>query len=184
MRCGAVSALPRWLHFCGRSIAVGADELAANSATGLPRVGHRRWQTCKKRSGGRPASRKCRPKTAGYRLPNSFGFAFPAKPPPEPPPARLFRCCFLGGNSLGRPRADDSAEFLKELAGELFRGGVDEPSAKLGELAANVGFGLVLQECTGAVVDKAHRGAAFRKSGHPAAAFAGNPVAVGWIEIR
>ena len=74
-------------------------------------------------------------------------------------------------------------EGAEELVGHLARGSGDEARSDLGELAADLGVGIVGQDRFAAVLGEAHVGAALGEAGHAALAFALDAVAGGRVDV-
>ncbi len=87
---------------------------------------------------------------------------FENRPPSQPFLAHSPR--FLG-HRLRRCGSQDAGEIVEEFGGELLRGGIDQPPAKLGQLAADLRIDLVVQDRGGGtVLLQPHRGAALGES--------------------
>ena len=75
-----------------------------------------------------------------------------------------------GGTAAGTGGATCGAEPVEERVRHLLGGGVDQPGAELGDLAADLGVDLVAQQGGGAVVGQLHLGAALGEAGDAALA--------------
>ena len=75
------------------------------------------------------------------------------------------------------------AEAIEKGVGHLLRGGIDQPAAKLRQLAANLGVDLIAQQRVGAIVGQRDVGTALGEPGHTALPFAADAVAVRRIDI-
>src|SRR5271167_1462959 len=74
-------------------------------------------------------------------------------------------------------------EIGEKLIGQFLGRTVDQALSELGELAADLRLDIIAQEGAAILLGQRHRGAALGKARNAAFALAGNPVAVGWIEI-
>ena len=75
-----------------------------------------------------------------------------------------------------------AAKFLK-IVGDLLGDAIDQPLAELGELAADLRLDIVGEQRAAVFFRQRDRGAALGEAGDAALAIAGNPVAIGRIEI-
>src|SRR5262249_46864882 len=73
-------------------------------------------------------------------------------------------------------------ELDEEIIGGLLRRAVDKTLPELRELAADLRLYVIGQERAAVPLGERHFGAAFGKAGDAPFAFAGNAIAVGWIE--
>src|SRR6516225_12006714 len=95
----------------------------------------------------------------------------------------------LGRSRPGRAPASSSrlrhrrGELDEEIVGGFLRRAVDKTLPELGELAADLRLYVIGQERAAIVVGERYLGAAFGKAGNAPFAFAGNAIAVGWIEV-
>src|SRR3954470_4040921 len=78
---------------------------------------------------------------------------------------------------------DRGGELDEEIVGGLLRRAVDQALAKLGELAADLRLHVVGEKRAAILVGQRDLGAALGKARNTPLAFAGNAIAVGWIEI-
>ena len=110
-----------------------------------------------------------------------------------PPPARPRSPTTGGASGCGRrggaraaagvALADDRRELAEEVVGHLLGRALDQPRADLRQLAADVGLGVVAQDGVGAVLGQVDLGAALGEAGGAALALAGDPVALGRVEV-
>src|SRR5258707_9447815 len=89
-------------------------------------------------------------------------------------PALFLFCCRGLGRSRLRGRGNCLAEFLEKLAGELFRGGIDQARAELGKLAADLRLHLVVQGGGAGGFSQMDDSAALGEAGWPARPLAGD----------
>src|SRR5476651_2497141 len=80
-------------------------------------------------------------------------------------------------------RCNHGGKILEKIVGNLLGRPVYKALAELGELAADLGLDIVGEQRAAVLFGQRDRGAALGKAGHAAIALAGNPVAIGRIEV-
>src|SRR5262249_2761064 len=82
-----------------------------------------------------------------------------------------------------RGRRHRRRKLLEKVVRHLLGSAGDQPLAELGELAADLRLDIAGEQRAAVLVGKLHRSAALGEAGDAALALAGNPVAVGWVEV-
>ena len=91
--------------------------------------------------------------------------------------------CWHDGNGLRGWWREDRGEPVEEGVGHLLGGGVDQPRAELGDLAADLRFHVVGQQRVGPVIGQRNLGAALGEAGDAALALARDGVAVRRVDV-
>src|SRR6187401_2217086 len=78
---------------------------------------------------------------------------------------------------------DGRGKILEKIVSYFFGGTVDQALAELGQLASDLRLDIVRQKRAAVFFGERHSRAALCKAGNTSIAFAGNLVAVGWIEV-